>query len=65
MTVSITEKQLKNLVKESVKEALSAELMTLRASLVPLISPQEQKEVEKLYAKPSRKIAKTLTLEVS
>ena len=64
MATILNEKQFKILVKESVKEALGSELMKFRAFLLPLISQKEQKDIERLYKRPSRRIAKTLNIEV-
>jgi hypothetical protein len=61
MTTEVSEKKLKNLIKESVKEVLEAELMKLRAFMLPEVSHEEQKDIEKRYGKPSRKRAKTYT----
>jgi hypothetical protein len=55
---------LKTLIKESVKEVLDVELMKLRAFLIPYVSLKEQKEIETLYEKPSRKIAETFNVKI-
>ncbi|MEK7534475.1 MAG: hypothetical protein AAB600_04005 [Patescibacteria group bacterium] len=60
---NLTGVQLKMLVKESVKEALVSEVMKLRALLLPYVSQKEQKGIERLYGKPSRKIVKTYNVE--
>ena len=62
MSNIITERQLKIIVKEGVKEAFSAEFMKLLAKAVPLVSKQEQKEIEQLYKKPTRDVGKTKIL---
>ena len=59
---TITEQKLKRFIKEGVREALSAELMKLRALVVPEISEREQKDIERRYSKPSRRTAKTMTI---
>lgn len=64
MAIQITEKKLRTLVKESVKEVLDAELLKLRARLVPFVSNREQRDIERLYRRPSRKIAKTYIAKV-
>lgn len=64
MTPTLSERQFKILVKESIKEALDSELMKLRAFLLPSVSEREQKDIENLYKKPSRKIARTFNIEV-
>ena len=59
MTTTLNERQLKTLVKDSVKEALRAEFMKLTAKTIPFVSLKEQREIEGLYKKPSREIAKS------
>ena len=64
MTTEVSEKKLKSLIKESVKEVLETELMKLRVFMLPEVSREEQKDVEKRHGKPSRKRAKSYGLEV-
>ena len=64
MSNIITERQLKIIVKESVKEAFGVEFMKMLAKATPLVSKQEQKEIERLYKKPTREAVKTKTLTV-
>jgi hypothetical protein len=64
MAITITSNKLKNLIKESLKEVLEVELMKLRADLMPYVSEREQKEIEKLYRKPSRKVAKSTKIKI-
>jgi hypothetical protein len=64
MAITITSNKLKNLIKESLKEVLEVELMKLRADLMPYVSEREQKEIEKLYKKPSRKVAKSVKIKI-
>ena len=64
MTIVFDRRQLKILVQESVREAFRAELMKLFAKAVPLVSPQEQKEIERLYKKPTRKAVATRTFSL-
>jgi len=63
-TITIPKKELETVVKESVREVLTQELMKFRALLLPSVSEKEQKEIEKLYRKPSRKVAKTIEVEI-
>jgi len=58
MVTKLSERQLKLLVKESVREALDIELSKLRALAIPYASSREQKEIERLYKKPSRRISR-------
>ncbi len=62
--ITIPKKELKAVVKESFREVFTQELMKFRALLLPFVSQKEQKEIEKLYGKPSRKTAKTLEIEI-
>ncbi len=62
--ITIPKKELKTAIKEGVREALSQEFMKIRALLLPLVSKKEQKNIEKLYGKPSRKTAKSVTVEI-
>lgn len=64
MSVATDTKKLKNIVKESLKEVLVLELMKLRADLLPYISEKEQKEIEKSYVKPSKKVAKSMSVKI-
>ena len=59
---TITGQQLKRLIKESIHEALSGELMKLRAFAVPEVSEREQRDIERRYRRPSRRIVKTITV---
>lgn len=47
--------EIKELARRSVREALAEELMKARASVLPFISMKEQKGIEKLYSRPSRR----------
>ncbi|MDO8492677.1 MAG: hypothetical protein Q7S34_03505 [bacterium] len=60
----INEKQIKIIVEKSVHKAISAEFMKFRAFGVPLVTPREQKDIECLYKKPSRKRVGSFKLEV-
>lgn len=61
MATTVSEKKLKSIIKQSVKEVLGAELMKLRAFVLPEVSREEQKDIEKRYGNPSRKRAKIYT----
>jgi len=65
MATTITsDKKLRSLIKESVREALGTEIMKLRALALPEVSDKEQKDIEKHYGKPSRKRAGSYSLSV-
>ncbi|MBU2109388.1 hypothetical protein KKB71_00295 [Patescibacteria group bacterium] len=63
-TITIPKKQLQTAVKESVREVFEQELMKFRALLLPFVSKKEQKDIEKRYGKPFRKIAKSIRIEL-
>ena len=58
--INISKNRLKSIIKESVREVLSQELMKLQALLLPPVSYKEQKDIEKLYLEPFRKVAKSI-----
>lgn len=62
MAIILDKRQLKILVKESVKEVFRTELAKLLAHAVPFVSHREQKEIERLYKKPTRRVVTTRTL---
>lgn len=64
MATAVSDKKLKSLIKESLKEVLEAELMKLRAFLLPEVSREEQKDIEECYGRPARKRTKTYALDV-
>lgn len=63
-TITTPKKELKIMIKESLREVFSQELMQFRALILPFVSPKEQKDIERRYKKPSRKVAKTLEVEL-
>lgn len=63
-TITIPKKELRAVVKESLREVFIQEIMKFRALLLPFTSQKEQKQIEKLYGRPSRKIAKTIEIEI-
>lgn len=52
--------EIKRLARKSVQEAVEAEMMRIRASLLPLVSTKEQRAIEKAYKKPSRRVVQTI-----
>ena len=63
-TISIPKKELKTIVKESIREILEQESMKFRALFMPLVSQKGQRDIEKRYGKPSRKIAKSIEIKI-
>lgn len=64
MTTNVSERKLRSLIKDSVREVLESELMKLRALALSEVSHREQGDIEKRYGKPSRKKAKSYPLRV-
>lgn len=64
MVTITSDKKLRSLIKESVQEVLENEVMKLRVLALPEVSSREQKDIEKRYTKPSRKISKSYPLSV-
>ena len=64
MAVNISDAKFKTLIKESVKEAIRAEIMKLRALALPYVSEKEQRDIEKRYGAPSKKTSKSHALKV-
>ena len=62
--ITITESKLRNLFRETVKEVLASEFMKLRADLFPFVSDKEQKEIERLYRKPTHKVTKSAKFKI-
>jgi hypothetical protein len=62
--ITIGKKELKEVVRESVKEIFEQEFARLRASFLPFVPREEQADIEKRYKKPVRKIAKNIEIEV-
>lgn len=63
-TKTITKKELKAVVQESIKEAFVQEAMVLRALFLPVVLTKEQRDIEKRYRKPSRQVAKTFEVAI-
>ncbi|MFH1189051.1 MAG: hypothetical protein V1652_04390, partial [bacterium] len=63
-TITIPKKELKMVVKESVREVFIQELMKFRALLLPLVSQKEQKDIEKHHGKPAYRVAKSVEIEI-
>lgn len=66
--IQIDEKQLEKIAektfKKSFKELWEIEMMKLRANLIPFVLNKEQREIERLYRKPTRKVEKTFTIKI-
>jgi len=49
-------KELKKEISSIIKKTIQIEMMKIRTELIPYISENEQKEIEELYDKPTRKV---------
>ena len=63
-TLIIPKKELKTVVKESVREVFEQELMKFRALLLHSVSLKEQKDIEKCYGKPVCRVAKSIEIKI-
>lgn len=54
------ENEIRILARNNVREAIEAEMSRVRALLLPLVSKKEQRNIERLYKKPSRRSVRTL-----
>ena len=63
-TITFQKKELKNVIEESLREVLNQEIMKFRTLLLPPVSEREQKDIEKRYGYPRRKIEKTVEIEL-
>jgi hypothetical protein len=63
-SITISKKDLKTLIKESVKEVLEQEMMRLRALMLPYVSKAEQKDIERRYKKPVLQAVKRINFEI-
>jgi len=64
MTTNVSEKRLKNIIKQSVKEAVGTEFMKFRVLMVPEVSEKEQKDIEKRYRRPSGKNGRSFAFKI-
>ena len=61
--LNISEDKLRTIIREEVTDILKKEFMKFRMSLIPEISSEEQKEIEKSYKKPEYDPVETIDLE--
>jgi len=51
MTNAISEEKIRNIVKNEIESALGEFLIRMKLEILPYVSREEQKEIEKLYGK--------------
>lgn len=61
---TITKKDLKKIVRESMRDVLSTELMKLRFLAMPSVSQKEQREIEKSLRQANRSTARKLRISL-
>ncbi len=59
MTTAL-KKQIQKMARESVREAIQKEFDLMSVFDIPIVSSTEQREIERLYKKPSRRGVRTL-----
>ncbi|TRZ82877.1 hypothetical protein D4R86_01170 [bacterium] len=62
--ITIPKKELKAIIKESVREIFEQESMKFQALFLPSVSKKEQKDIEKRYGKPSRRAEKSIEIQL-
>jgi translation elongation factor EF-Ts len=63
MPIAIDEIKLNELVEKVVDERLEKKFRELIVHLIPFVSEEEQKEIERLYGEPTTEVVRVLTLE--
>ncbi len=63
MTTAV-KKELKKLARETFREVLQEELMKQRGLHMLAVSDKEQKEINKLYKKPSGRVVRTTRVHI-
>ena len=56
----VLERQIKSLVRKTVKETLHAELARLRAEALPLVAKEEMTGIRRRYKKPTHRAARVI-----
>ncbi len=62
--ITIAKNDLRELVTESVRDALNLELIKLRALALPFVSKKEQSEIEKILRRADRAVGKKINVTV-
>ena len=60
----VLERQIRTLVRKTVKETLRAELAHLRAQALPFVSKAEMVDIARRYKKPTRRAARVIRVRV-
>jgi len=62
--VGVTADEIKKLVEKTIKETIREEFLKLRMELIPEISDEEMKEIEKKYKSPDKKIVYSESIDI-
>jgi hypothetical protein len=60
MTTSALKRNIAKLARQSVQEAVRAEMMHLRASVLAPVTSAEQRDIVRKHKKPSRSVARSV-----
>ncbi len=60
----VLERQIRTLVRKTVKETLRVELARLRAQALPLVSKEEMVDIARRYKKPTRRADRVIRVSV-
>ena len=61
---TVSNKELKTIIKESVKEALEEEIIKIRLAFFPEVSDKEMRDIASRYGKPERKSVRKEHIEL-
>ena len=62
--VGVTADEIKKLVEKTIKETIREEFLKLRMELIPEISDEEMKEIEKKYKSPDKRIVYSESIDI-
>ena len=60
----VTADEIKKLVEKTIKETIREEFLKLRMELIPEISDEEMKEIEKKYKSPDKRIVYSESIDI-
>ena len=60
----VTADEIKKLVEKTIKETMREEFLKLRMELIPEISDEEMKEIEKKYKSPDKRIVYSESIDI-
>ena len=60
----VTADEIKKLVEKTIKETIREEFLKLRMELIPEISDEEMKEIERKYKSPDKRIVYSESIDI-